>query len=575
MDPAGTSNLNALSIGSITATEYYANGWFRNNNAQQGLYNTATGRHFYSRDGSYWVMASANGMQIRNSHEGTITGYLHWDGTAGSNSFGLLSPNGNWRVRVDNSNTELYGSWLLAPQMQAPIYYDRDNTAYYLNPNGDSNISRLYATADIRSPILYDSNNTAYYLDPNGTSRVSTLQSVAVITPSVGSGAGNGFYWPTNPGGGSWDEAWMRYYVESGENTKFQIGINNDADDDIEFYQAGGARMNIYDSKVGIGIQTPGARLTVINSGTNPGAYDDGKALFVSGTWGTGQSYDGGVEFRHDNLSQGIGFGYNTIYQTGTNANQDLNLISKGSGPLTLNAYGGATGNVGIKTTSPSYTLDVQGDIRAGSGNLYDNNGQRMSASTMYANRNNTTGGGIWISDDGGFYDDNDAWIKFKGSTGIHMNGYQIAGLTKSAGAVSAWSVNRTSYLNMNGLNWTTIPGMQITFTLDRAALVQMVANGTQRCTSGNCHIGYRYNVDGAARGDGTWGERIHVNNVNNAWWSTWTMNGFVSLAAGSHTIYVQATSAGSGYQGFVCGESGGGLQGYTNCTFNITAIYQ
>ncbi|MBI3098564.1 MAG: hypothetical protein HYY93_10035 [Planctomycetes bacterium] len=44
-------------------------------------------------------------------------------------------------------------------------------------------------------------------------------------------------------------------------------------------------------------------------------------------------------------------------------------------------------------------------------------------ASTVYGNRSNAAGGGIWVSDDGGFYDYNDAWIRFVGTAGIDLRG--------------------------------------------------------------------------------------------------------------------------------------------------------
>ena len=66
---------------------------------------------------------------------------------------------------------------------------------------------------------------------------------------------------PTNPGGGTGDEAFIRYYVEGGENTKLLIGLNNDADDDVSFYQAGAERMTIYNGFVGIGTTVPAAPL--------------------------------------------------------------------------------------------------------------------------------------------------------------------------------------------------------------------------------------------------------------------------------------------------------------------------
>jgi hypothetical protein len=91
---------------------------------------------------------------------------------------------------------------------------------------------------------------------------------------------------------------------------------------------------------IGIGTTNPGARLTIQHAGTDPGTNDDGKTLFISGSFGSGLSNDGGIDFRHDNLTQGIGIGYNTIYASGTLAAQDLNLQSKGTGLLKLRTNG-------------------------------------------------------------------------------------------------------------------------------------------------------------------------------------------------------------------------------------------
>lgn len=125
------------------ASDIYANSWLRNDNVNTGLYNQATGRHFYSESGAYWATASGNGMVFRNGHAGTITGYTYWDGSAGNNNFGLLSPSGNWRFRADNSNTEAYGGFYFGTGYGSFIY-DRDNTGYYLNPDGNSQTSSIY-----------------------------------------------------------------------------------------------------------------------------------------------------------------------------------------------------------------------------------------------------------------------------------------------------------------------------------------------------------------------------------------------------------------------------------------------
>lgn len=99
---------------------------------------------------------------------------------------------------------------------------------------------------------------------------------------------------------------------------------------------------NLYNNggNIGIGLTNPGSKLTIRTGATDPGTFDDSKILFVSGTFGAGLSNDGGIEFRHDNLTQGIGIGYNTIYASGTNTTQDLNLQSKGAAPLRLRTNG-------------------------------------------------------------------------------------------------------------------------------------------------------------------------------------------------------------------------------------------
>jgi len=91
------------------------------------------------------------------------------------------------------------------------------------------------------------------------------------IRPHVGNSGDAGIQFPTDPGGGSGDEAFIRYYVDGGgENTKLLIGTNNDADDDISFFQMGAERMNIYNGNVGIGTATPWTALTM-----GGGAYCD------------------------------------------------------------------------------------------------------------------------------------------------------------------------------------------------------------------------------------------------------------------------------------------------------------
>ncbi|MGZ8157293.1 MAG: hypothetical protein ACXWT1_06280 [Methylobacter sp.] len=98
---------------------------------------------------------------------------------------------------------------------------------------------------------------------------------------------------------------------------------------------AGWARLFI-DQKtgnVGIGTTAPIAKLDIHQSAlarvdTHPTAI---KGLYITGDFGEDKD---GIEFRHRNGSQGIGFGYNTIYAAGSNLNQDLQLKPKGTGVM-------------------------------------------------------------------------------------------------------------------------------------------------------------------------------------------------------------------------------------------------
>jgi hypothetical protein len=76
---------------------------------------------------------------------------------------------------------------------------------------------------DSTSFLRSDTNDTA-------TGQITFSNS---IVPSVGNNTSSGINWPANPGGGSGDQASIRYYITSGENTTLEIRNNNDAADII------------------------------------------------------------------------------------------------------------------------------------------------------------------------------------------------------------------------------------------------------------------------------------------------------------------------------------------------------
>jgi hypothetical protein len=95
-DPSGFSNLNS----GLRATEIYARNWFRNDNSYEGLYNQATGAHWYSWTTGYWAATSnsnshAISIQMRGAFNGSMKGWVYGDGSWQ----GFLNSAGSWKIR--------------------------------------------------------------------------------------------------------------------------------------------------------------------------------------------------------------------------------------------------------------------------------------------------------------------------------------------------------------------------------------------------------------------------------------------------------------------------------------------
>ena len=150
------------------------------------------------------------------------------------------------------------------------------------------------------------------------------------------------------------------------------IAWGDDPQDDLRFVNvlAGGEvqgkeLMRIKPSgNVGIGTNNPIASLDIASAsrtGTHPTAV---KGLYITGDFNADND---GVEFRHSSGTQGIGFGFNTIYAAGSNPNQDLGLKPKGTGEVKVSGSLSVSGIVKAQTLTVSGDLSVTGSVSFGS----------------------------------------------------------------------------------------------------------------------------------------------------------------------------------------------------------------
>ncbi len=135
---------------------------------------------------------------------------------------------------------------------------------------------------------------------------------------------------------------------------------------------------------LGLGLATAQNRFD-LEHGPRTGTHATTRPFYVTGYVDAAAN---GPEFRHANGTQGIGFGFNSLYAAGTNPDQPLNLMPKGSA------------GVGIGTISPSQKLEVAGQIYSSTGGFRfpDNTVQTTAATTPAPQTLTLTGQTLGIS---------------------------------------------------------------------------------------------------------------------------------------------------------------------------------
>jgi hypothetical protein len=221
VDPNSNSKLYGLQLLGSTAFDGSTTLNVTNNAYVYGRAQiTITGRLDNGNDG--WSLSNGRTQLLFNVNNGgsqgsTGTTNFSFQYNMAVSQLGLLTANNTTAPAIywstGNSNTYLNGG------LYAPIFYDIDNTAYYVNPNGASNLASyvnfgsyidvagalytrdyyyilnaagngwntvinrnggnswiVYGGDSVRAPIFYDNDDTNYYCNPNGVSRLNEVR---------------------------------------------------------------------------------------------------------------------------------------------------------------------------------------------------------------------------------------------------------------------------------------------------------------------------------------------------------------------------------------------------------------
>jgi hypothetical protein len=249
------------------------------------------------------------------------------------------------------------------------------NTMYFGTENGTDNTLNTKATlssggtftanGDVRAPIFYDSNNTAYYLDPANTgTSLLVAGSVGVSKTSIRSGSildvngygcfgasAYGFYIGTDATGAFLDAGSQLIRMFAGSSEKVRIDASGNLGVGITSLvhkiQAAGL--------ISAGDATYNNNSTFIGAILNNDQTNPGLDLRRWNGGGAGTNNHGATYIATN--SAGDTLFYNGLIAANTRATNEKMRIS-------------VAGNVGIGTTSPGYKLDVNGTFRTATNNL-------------------------------------------------------------------------------------------------------------------------------------------------------------------------------------------------------------
>jgi len=217
----------------------------------------------------------------------------------------------------------------------------------------------------------------------------------------------------------------------------------------------------IVEGNVGIGTASPVTKLDVwtgtARSGTAPPSYG---SIYATSDGGGQTTYPPIAEFRHSNQTQGIGINFNSIFATGSTANQPVYLYSRGAAEVRIQGTG------------------VGG---SGYGNLLVDYPNAGSAGGCITIRNSASGVGAFSS----------LIFEVDGTTATTTTSVEPASFTQGNGMLYCQNVGPSAAAKMGFIQWNgsaevetmTISPNGVITTPNRYYIMGYLAGGT---TAGN-----------------------------------------------------------------------------------------
>ena len=449
VNPNATSQLSSLNCNAGITINGSENLYLTTNYGQSivGLYSSTKYQGIFA-------MGNAYKLPIDGSGTGTLYGICYSHPNAGGVAANL-SDHGMLLLQSGVYRAAISGSIRCITDMRTPIYYDSDNTGYYLNPASTSNLNTVTA-AQFNGPLTGNATSatTATNLSGAGGSSIrSTSTGVSYqnnyqIRENTG-GSGNtseiyapqiAFHWGSVVASSIMCEASGRIAIRNNPGTSYEDFIA-----DISYANTSSNAPIFYDSSNTAYYINPAG----INSSSFEGVSDRTRAQLglSGGTWNSGSTYMRRPNYTADTKYWTGAMGWSTV-DMNTVASWGSGFVDSWSSPA--NAPSGSSHWVGTQVFHYNNGSTTNYGWQLVSGGGVQNLRFRQSWPTFTAWRtvpvldvNNANGGAMYA---GIYYDsDNTAnYVDPAGTSRLLNLDFGVAGYYLKAGS---WGVrNQTPY---------------------------------------------------------------------------------------------------------------------------------